>query len=376
MSRTDWMAGKYGLMVHYLPVTPEGIDAAVNSFQLDRFVADFEATGAEWLIFTLGQNTGNYNSPNRTIEHYAGFGHCSRRDLARELAEALHRRGKRFIAYLPCELHWNQTLQDGFGWQRHADATVEKTFRQELFQSRWHEVIREWALRFGEHLDGWWFDGIHAIQMTAADDADWRAAARAGNPAAAVCFNYAGFDLGIPKGFNELDDYYSGEATILLEGLPFFAWRGQENSINHDWWAKRGLPFAEQSMFCPGSTCLPGTRMRYHVLTPLDAFWFHGGNVDWLKNVPQSRYSDPATLPPGEMELPLYPDAELQTLLAAFTSVGGGVTLNVGIHIDGALGEKTLAQLKRIKSDQPMSPAKCPADIRNNQYFSKNKRKE
>ncbi len=121
IDRTTWMSGHYGIMTHWLypGILPEKgqpaktFDEAVNQFQLERFLKDFSATGADWLIFTIGQNSGFYASPNSVIDQLAGKGHCSQRDLALEIATEVHRRDKRFIAYLPCEVAGNQALVEG-----------------------------------------------------------------------------------------------------------------------------------------------------------------------------------------------------------------------------------------------------------------------
>lgn len=36
----------------------KNLDEAVDRFNVDRLLEDFVATSADWLIFTLGQNTG------------------------------------------------------------------------------------------------------------------------------------------------------------------------------------------------------------------------------------------------------------------------------------------------------------------------------
>src|SRR5690606_27506747 len=86
--RSEWMKGKYGLMVHWItpnfdptknnknPLTPlpekgsykNDLNDAVNGFDVKRFMKDFDKTGAEWLIFTIGQNSGTYASPNSVID--------------------------------------------------------------------------------------------------------------------------------------------------------------------------------------------------------------------------------------------------------------------------------------------------------------------
>ena len=72
--RVHWLKGKYGVMVHWLFPTYKNndIDSLANAFDIDLFMRDFEATGADWLIFTVGQNTGTYASPNSVIDKYCG----------------------------------------------------------------------------------------------------------------------------------------------------------------------------------------------------------------------------------------------------------------------------------------------------------------
>ena len=122
--RVQWMKGKYGLMVHWLAPGPpsqkgeyiKDLNDAVDNFDIKGFMADFDKTGADWLIFTLGQNSGYYASPNSVIDSLAGSGHTSRRDLALEIAKELKKRGKKFIAYIPCEVRANEIMHKGFSW--------------------------------------------------------------------------------------------------------------------------------------------------------------------------------------------------------------------------------------------------------------------
>lgn len=112
MKQLSWLSGKRGLMVHYLPEFPG--NEQVDSFDLAGFLDDFDRSASDYLIFTLGQNRGFYCAPNEVIDRYAGPGRCSRRDLFGEIAAALAKRGKRVIAYLPCEIRGNTALHAGF----------------------------------------------------------------------------------------------------------------------------------------------------------------------------------------------------------------------------------------------------------------------
>jgi hypothetical protein len=300
----------------------------VDAFNLGRLLEDFEASGAEWYLFTLGQNTGNYISPNAVIEALAGPGHCSRRDLALEIARGVHALGKRFIAYLPCELAANTSLHAGFHWN-----TREGT-DQAAFQKAYTAAVAEWALRFGSLLDGWWFDGCYTWPIFHSQGMDWdlwNAAARAGNPAAALAFNDGSFCIGRLQPVIPELDYLSGEIEMLIEGRI---------RLGRD---------PEPATHLPEGRFLPGTRCQWHGLLPIDCFWMHGGQSPTFlpghayRAVPSGSVSAP-------MEPPVYSDDELRRFMRACLGAGGALTLNVGLYQEGWMGRETLAQLARIKA--------------------------
>jgi len=338
MDRAHWLRGGYGLMYHYLvphlwdrdgrqvPADPE---AAARRFDMEAFLRDFDAVGAQWFVFTLGQNTGFYASPNAVLTRYAGPGHCSGRDLALELAQALRARGKRFIAYLPSEIRANASLHDGFAWN---DANAP---RQVEFQRRWCEVIAEWSVRLGGLLDGWWFDGCYAwdgfLQPYMEWDL-WYAAARAGNAAVAVTFNDGCFNIGSLRPIRPDFDYFAGEASFLRHGMV-------PNNNRQD------------DLYLPTDEYMDGTRCRTHVLVPIDCLWAHNGFTAEQASAAYLRESPYTVLPPdklGEMEPPYCPDDELASFLKTWGNAGAGVTLNVGCFVDGTMGNDTRAQLLRI----------------------------
>ena len=111
--RSEWLRqARWGVMTHYLAsdpgsgedgrgVTAEEWSRQVDAFALDDFVDQVVSTGAGYLIFTVGQNTGHYCSPNSAYDEITGFrpSRCSRRDLIAELAESLAARGVRLLVY-------------------------------------------------------------------------------------------------------------------------------------------------------------------------------------------------------------------------------------------------------------------------------------
>lgn len=312
--RTEWMAGHWGMMVHWLAPGPapergeriQDLNRAVNAFHLDRFIGQFMESGADWLIFTLGQNTTYYASPNAHLDEWAGPGHTSRRDLALEIADRLHRKGKRFIGYLPSEVNATEPLHKAFAWNPKD---------QSEFQRRYTAFIREYSDRFGKRLSGWWFDGCYTWDVFPNSTYDWplwAEASRAGNPDAALAFNDGSFCIGLTKPLTPLQDYLSGEVEALKDGKVRLG-RGDDAPL-----------------LLPESRFVEGTRCQWHALVPIDAFWGHEK--------------------PGPMEPPKYSDEELFSFVKRSTSVGGAVTLNVGIYQEGHIGAETLAQLKRLSA--------------------------
>ncbi len=333
-SNAHWMRdGKFGLMVHWLAPGPEpehglretDLNRAVDAFDVDRFLGDFKASGADWMIFTIGQNTGYYASPNAVLDRLAGPGRTPRRDLVMEIATRVKALGKRFVAYLPCEVAGQSAeIKTAFGW------TDEKNTAQTEFQRRYTEFIRDYAQRFGSRLDGWWFDGAYqwdCFHSKFIDAALFFGAARAGNPHAAITFNDGSFCCGFSLPVVPGQDYLSGEVEVMIEGK-----------------VKYGRDKRSPLLVPATHTPQPPPDCLWHALVPIDCFWAHGNRFgDWL-DVP---FAQPP-IGPGEMEPPVYATADLATVVRDFKSAGGGVTFNVGIFQKGGLGERTVAQLAAL----------------------------
>lgn len=324
--RADWMAGKRGMMVHWLFGEPGRIDYYVNGFDINKFMADFDATKSDYLVFTVGQNAGVYASPNSKITGYAGEGHCPARDLVGEIAAAVHARGKKFIAYLPCELNANTTLHEGFGWPEAGSGKDMSTF-----QSRWLEVITEWATRWGSNLDGWWIDGYTnqgghwPDAMSGADEALWAAALRAGNSNVVITFN-PGLAAKTPRAGATLSNYLAGEIN--------------SPSALNGWDLKE---------FADGASC------RTHFLMPIDGFW--GGYWSWDQAGGANPYSGRG-LPNqqtmnrlsyvGQFPDPVVSESELSTMISSVFAVNGAVTINIGVNASGTLNPASVALLAKM----------------------------
>jgi alpha-L-fucosidase len=306
--RADWMhEGSYGIMVHYL-ISPAGdtdekrtagLNRIVDGFDLDAFIAQFRSTGADWLIFTIGQNTGYYNSPNAFLDE-ACPGHTSSRDLVLEIAQRVKALGKRFIAYLPAEVSaHSEAIHQTFAWNPEDQST---------FQKRYQRFIRAYAVKLGKLLDGWWFDGCYEWPVFHNSLYDWPAwieAARAGNPEAIVAFNDGAFCIGKLDPVTPLEDYHAGEVHMLQDG---------KIKLGHS---------DDSPLYMPDSRFIGG--VQWHALLPVDST-FEGG------------------------EPYHYSDEVLFEWVKECKAVGGAVTLNLPIGLDGRIPEASVAQMQRLSA--------------------------
>ncbi len=195
---------KYGVFFHYLndagpdtPPKPGGIDngvwdTTVKSFNLDNFVADVKATGADYVIFTIGQTARNFASPNTVLEAAAATAYgdsklnrsgafTSTRDLVGEMADRLTKEGIAFYPYYPSST-WFDYAATGpttnTGWNTPA-------------------ILTEYAKRWGNNVSGWWIDGCYPTlsglfktpDVAKASTDTLIQAVRQGNPAAALFCN-------------------------------------------------------------------------------------------------------------------------------------------------------------------------------------------
>jgi hypothetical protein len=228
--------------------------------------------GAGYFFLTLGQSTGYYLSPNATYDRIVGRepSRCSRRDLVADIAAALKPRGIRTLVYLPPgpprldrqaieRMRWtpvgDPAVLEARGY-RPGTYTPQPGVDERLTdgQRNWEAVIREWSLRWGRDVHGWWIDGPYPGK----DDFMYRhkdppnfwsfaEAMRAGNPDSIVTFNPG---VGKLTRHTPVEDYTAGE----FNDLPI--------SVDAGNWARR-----------VGGT-IGGAQV--HILTFLGDFWGRG----------------------------------------------------------------------------------------------------
>jgi peptidyl-prolyl cis-trans isomerase A (cyclophilin A) len=218
---TDWLRdARYGVFVHFLPGDAEAL-ARVDDFDVDALARQLESVGAGYLILTLGQNSGFFNAPNPTYDRITGYApgeRTSSRDLPADLQRALEERGIRLMLYLPCQApNEDRRAQRAFGLPEGAkDQPIDVAFARQ-----WAEVIRDWSVRYGDRVAGWWFDG--GYEWVGFDEeiaGIYAEAAREGNPAAIVTFN-PGIGL---KRWTRAESYTAGELQDPFDVLPDSRW--------------------------------------------------------------------------------------------------------------------------------------------------------
>ena len=334
-NRAAWMAqGGYGLMTHYL-ITPKGstpqertadLNRIVDRFDLGTYMRQIDESGADWLIFTLGQGTGYLSGHNEEIDKLEG-GFTPRRDLIPEIGEQLHRRGKRLIIYFP-------------GAHTAADPTVKRLLGlgTEGYADRHNNFIRRYSLKLGRLCDGWWFDSCGAQ-----DEFAWRKemdACRAGNPESVIAFSGAEFCAagGRIKPICPIEDYHAGEIHLLEDGkirTDFIYPPGDGVIVTAD--GKLRKKGQESRFYLPDAQFIDN--VQWHCLLPVD--------LTFNPAVP-NQYCH-------------YTDKQLFGFVDRVKSAGGAITINVPIEIEsGHIPQDTLAQVVRLgrhlKSGQVPKP--------------------
>jgi hypothetical protein len=231
---TDWFKNAgVGVMLHFLKdvYAKDGgskeWNEVVDGFDVELFAENCKETGAGFVVFALGQNSGYFCSPNAAYDSIVGVKPgdlCSNRDLPADLFKALDKRGIRMMFYLPGNppIH-NKQSTNGFQYTYGCDSPTSQ-----FTQTCWEAVIKEWSLRYGKKISGWWFDGMYrgGIIETRSDMnlahniSTHTLAAKAGNFNSIVTYNY-----GVDKiqSNSPYDDFSAGEESSIGQ-IPKDRW--------------------------------------------------------------------------------------------------------------------------------------------------------
>ncbi|SFA74993.1 Alpha-L-fucosidase [Cohnella sp. OV330] len=269
-ANTDWfMQGKYGLFVQWLygggDMTGDW-NTLVNGFNVARFAQQANESGAKYVIFTLGQNSGYFASPNATYDLLTGrtatTTKMSTRDLPMDLYDALAPYGIKLMLYLPAR---TPSDDPGVGDILGDPAPIYDHLATQDFQAKWESIIQEWSDRYGSKVAGWWFDGTYnnGAQYGKPDISQaytdytkahnfqtFAAAAKHGNANAIVAFD-PGLAVDLPMTTHA--DYITGEQNQLsilpsqANAAPYTRWIGgiqwSETAYQGNDWNSFGLKY-------------------------------------------------------------------------------------------------------------------------------------
>ena len=231
-SSTEWFKNaKWGVFTHYLTgseITAESWNKRVDGFDVAGLTRQLVSMGAPYYFITIGQNSGHYCSPNATYDSLTGIkpSKCSERDLISDLYSALTPNGIKLLVYLPSGAPAADPVamkKLGWKWGFKGDWPTWNTERtgERLadFQEKWESVIREWSVRWGENVKGWWIDGCYfADEMYRHPDPpnfqSLAAALKSGNPDSIVAFNPGVLTPVISM--TEYEDYTAGEISEVF----------------------------------------------------------------------------------------------------------------------------------------------------------------
>ena len=174
--------------------------------------SQLHSVGVGYCILTIGQNSGYYLSPNKTYDQLTKIrpSKCSNRDLVADLSVALKKNGIKLIVYLPAGAPaGDKAACEALQWQN-------GPFPNKEFQQKWESVIREWSIRWGDKIAGWWFDGCYwpntmYRSKTPPNFESFAIAAKAGNKKSVVAFNPGVVNRTIS--ITPYEDYIAGEIS-------------------------------------------------------------------------------------------------------------------------------------------------------------------
>ncbi|HEX5787547.1 MAG TPA: alpha-L-fucosidase, partial [Woeseiaceae bacterium] len=229
---TGWFAELgYGLMFHWTsqaaprsgPVADYA--AAVDAFDVSRFVGMVASTGADYVIFTTNHAEPHFPAPLAGWEK-THPGRTTERDLIRELADGLSDHGIVLMLYFATHIYADL---ENAGKEQFVDANVR--------------LLTEVGERYGDDVAGYWLDGWYQAAEKYGDLPYERVyrAAKSGNPDRLLALNSWIYPLVSPW-----QDYWAGEVY--------------------------SVPVAPSARIVESG---PGAGLQYHALLALEGGWVH-----------------------------------------------------------------------------------------------------
>ena len=247
--KTDWMyRGMIGLATTYVPHHISDKDTMANAFQVETVASQAKEAGASWFLLTLHHQNWIMLAPNATLDRLLGNkNYTAKRDVPLELQRQLENKGIKMMLYVNLRFDPRSAVSDEVrqamgGWPPN-DKLVHNIAA----------VYREFSLRYGKSVSGWWIDGeqLRTEWGKTPQREKWfkeiADALRAGNPKALVTFN-PGVMI---ERYSMVEDYTAGEKQDLnsfpadrwLDGDQWHVW-----TYLGEWWNSTGTRFSDQEL--------------------------------------------------------------------------------------------------------------------------------
>ena len=237
LKRTEWMyQKKWGVFIHQLhrqinvSTHPKSMgketswNEAIDDFDCELFASQLHEVGAGWCVVTIMQQTKHMIAPNETFDKITGYQPgeaCAKTDFIEKMYDALSKYDIDLILYYTGDGPIaDEQAKKAFG-AYHIDG---KPLTEEFVQ-KWADVAREYSLRYGKKVKGWWQDGMW-IGYTPELLKIYADAFHAGNPDAVIASNFYGCldEFGnfvtMPRKGCPYDDFTAGE-LVHLGAVPY-----------------------------------------------------------------------------------------------------------------------------------------------------------
>lgn len=360
-NKTDWLKErKWGVFVHYLyheydkPSVKNNFkpaatwDECVSRFDVKKYAKTLHDLNAGYAIVTLMQGQPYLCAPNAEYDRIVGAKpgeFCSKRDLIMEIADELAKYDIPLMLYYTGDGPYkNKKTAKAFNYFNRDDEEVNADFLK-----KWTDVLREYAVRYGSKVKGWWIDGMYAHRGYNDENMKlYKDAVTAGNPDAILALNNG----------NVWIDWRLPGAASLTEDLVHPLEK-----------VKRLFPLAEQTedecvrIKAQEAFKIPGPA-RYSIHEDFVA----GEETEFMKWYPKDRFADGAQWhilsflgqPTSDSGIcgkggwacvgSKYSGEELKNYIEAVNRKGGVVSVEIAIFDNADFDKGQIEVLKSLKS--------------------------
>lgn len=229
-AKKDWFASrKWGMFNHFFDYKDasetvrsgfkayNSINDRINAFDVENYAKIAHEVNAGYVFFTIMQGSQYMCAPNETFNMISGYKTgeaCSERDLIADLITALKKYDIPLFLYFTGDGPYkDEKAGKIFNYYDRETEVVNPEFIE-----KWTAVLKEYALRYGEDVHGWWIDG--AFEYLGYLNREeylkpYRDAIKSGNPNALIAFNNGVIQVDTQN--PEYQKYYNGEARPLAQ---------------------------------------------------------------------------------------------------------------------------------------------------------------